>query len=269
MSLANKMLPFITAAALSVSILLGTASAAGETPTPVPSSAASLQPEDIPAVKDDDGGYLHWMPDLNEGTGAVTLNYKYKDGDVDIDGAVIGITKIADLNVKYGDAKYTLVSKYSDRFPDISFDGMDKDELLAFSKEISAYIKAPDATKTTKWGRVKFTDLEYGLYLVTEEEKTGKALEFTDFEPFIVAVPAPVIDNSKYLGEWSYEVNTYPKTDVIRNTPTPTPQITPPSGTQTSDYTTDIQIYAVIGMISFFLIIAILAGRKREDKNGE
>lgn len=173
----------------------------------------------------DEDGYLRfWMDDLDGTKASLTLSYTFEDGDEPVSGAKVGVVRIATVTVKHGDCKYELIDALKEKYPDLSFEGMERDGFDALTKELTALKLTPDKELVTdEKGTVVFEDLPYGLYLVSENGKTGKAEKFFYFKPFIINVPFPEIKEDRYNGHWLYKVEALPKTQIKAEIPTPTP----------------------------------------------
>ncbi len=137
-----------------------------------------------------------------------------------IDGAEIGIYKIADLNTNNGSADYTVCESYAslakkDGNRDITFDGISFSESVELAKKFSKTAETLSSLAkgvTDDSGVLKFGDLEQGMYLVRELSSSGSAKKYKFFEPYMISVPLAVSVNS--VNEWQYDVLSEPKTKV-------------------------------------------------------
>ena len=137
-----------------------------------------------------------------------------------IDGAEIGIYKIADLKAENGSANYTVSEAYSslaktDKNRDVTFEGISFGESVELAKKFAdiAETLSPIATGVTDSNGVyQFNDLEQGMYLVRELSASGEAKKYQLFEPYMVSVPLAVSVNE--VNEWQYDVLSEPKTKV-------------------------------------------------------
>ncbi|HJF15500.1 MAG TPA: SpaH/EbpB family LPXTG-anchored major pilin [Enteractinococcus helveticum] len=78
-----------------------------------------------------------------------------------------------------------------------------------------ADLETPGSTLVTRAdGTAEFTDLEVGVYYVTEGEDTGNNNIVRKVDPFLVIIPT-AID-----GEWEYTVHVYPKNSLTEVTKT-------------------------------------------------
>ena len=137
-----------------------------------------------------------------------------------IDGAEIGIYKIADLKTKNGSANYSVTETYSslakiknDR--DITFEGISFSESVELAKNFDKTAQKEQPLKTAVTdhsGICKFDDLEQGMYLVRELSATGTAEKYQYFDAYMISVPLTVSYNG--VNEWQYDVLSDPKTKV-------------------------------------------------------
>lgn len=127
--------------------------------------------------------------------------------DKPIEGAEVGITKIADIDVKNGNIVYKVVDKY-DVLKDIKFEGMTVEESKHTAKEFNDIVEVEKTGITNTDGKCMFNNLESGVYLVKQLAAEGKAEGYAKFEPYIILVP--YADN--YLPDWNYDILSEPKT---------------------------------------------------------
>ena len=108
------------------------------------------------------------------------------------------------------------------------------------------------------------------MYLVREGNKTGNAVNYNSFEPYLVMVPG--VKN----GQWVYDVTAYPKMEITakptRVPPTDTPgqptvptTSTPEKSTNTGVQNNTALWTGVAAAAIAAVIIAGLAGKKKED----
>jgi hypothetical protein len=222
---------------------------------------------------DEDGYLRYWMADLEEGKGSLSLSYFYDDENVALSDAEISIYRIADISVKNGDAVYTVLDGYGA----FEYAGADVDSLNEYAKSQMGTAKSKGADQTAitdSEGKVEFKDLDYGMYLVLETNKSGVASEYYDFTPFIVNVPFPVVDETKYQGEWNYTVEVEPKTEITKVPETPPDSSSQPPTTTTTDNPhtgsmTDVGLYTAASIIFGIIAISMLVSKKRDDDETE
>lgn len=163
------------------------------------------------------------VPDIDENQNKSLTVYFYvqKLGvDTAIEGAEIGIYKIADLKSENGSANYTVSETYSSlakikNDKDTTFEGISFSESVELAKKFAdiAETLSPIATGVTDSNGVyQFNDLEQGMYLVRELSASGEAKKYQLFEPYMVSVPLAVSVNE--VNEWQYDVLSEPKTKV-------------------------------------------------------
>ena len=139
----------------------------------------------------------------------------------------------------------------------------------ALSKTVDTKKLSMTSVVTGTDGKAVFTGLQAGMYLVREGNKTGNAVNYTSFEPYLVMVPG-VKD-----GQWVYDVTAYPKTEITAKPthvsptdtpPTPvTPTSTPEKSTNTGVQNNTAVWTGVAAAAIAAVIIAGLAGKKKED----
>ena len=120
------------------------------------------------------------VPDLtDQGKNLNIIFYVQKSGvDTFIEGAEIGINKIADLTVSGGSASYTVTEPYLslqklEDGREVTFEGISVSESVEFAKEFAELTGEAEKTSVTdSKGECKFSDLEQGIYLVRELSST-------------------------------------------------------------------------------------------------
>ena len=163
------------------------------------------------------------VPDIDENLNKSLTVYFYVEKlgvPTPIDGAEIGIYKIADLKTKNGSANYSVTETYSslakiknDR--DITFEGISFSESVELAKSFEEIAKKEQPLKTAVTnsdGICRFDALEQGMYLVRELSKTGTAEKYQSFAAYMISVPFP--ESHDGLNEWQYDVLSEPKTKI-------------------------------------------------------
>lgn len=130
--------------------------------------------------------------------------------DKPIEGANIGISKIADIEVNNGNIEYTVVNKYNE-LSNTKFEGITVDESKEIARNFDKVVEIDYRGITLSNGTCEFKGLDSGVYLVKQLSAEGKAEGFAKFEPYIILVP--YVDN--YLPEWNYDILSEPKTVTI------------------------------------------------------
>ena len=82
-----------------------------------------------------------------------------------------------------------------------------------------------DKKVTDDKGVCKFENLEPGLYLVLQTDRSGVSRTYYKCKPFIINAPFPVVDTDEFdkvgnpIGKWNYEVTAEPKSEAVREMP--------------------------------------------------
>ena len=162
------------------------------------------------------------VPDIENEKKSLTVYFFVQLVGVDtpIEGAEVGIYRIADLKTSFGSANYTVLDKYAelkktqdDR--DVTFEGISVSESIALAKKFAVFSETPEITAVTdENGMCKFDDLEQGMYLVKELSASGEAQKYQLFEPYMISVPLAVSNIQTGGKIWQYDVLSEPKTKV-------------------------------------------------------
>lgn len=136
--------------------------------------------------------------------GSIEITLIEKEEQTKINGAELTIYKIADAK----EENHNLVFEYVNELSDckVSLDNLDNDNI---SEEINKCLNASvkGISLVTEDGKVNFEDLDLGLYLV---KQTNKVEGYSVITPYLVMIPRVIND------EWTYNVTSKPKTDIIR-----------------------------------------------------
>ena len=107
------------------------------------------------------------VPDIENEKKSLTVYFFVQLVGVDtpIEGAEVGIYRIADLKTSFGSANYTVLDKYAelkktqdDR--DVTFEGISVSESIALAKKFAVFSETPEITAVTdENGMCKFDDL--------------------------------------------------------------------------------------------------------------
>lgn len=209
---------------------------------------------------------------------SLTVNfYTQKNGiDTPIDGAKIGIAKIADISIENNNIHYEINPIYDDL--DISFDGMSVSDSVEISKKISKLINNYDyISETNKDGKCKFNIKDNGIYLIVELEAKRNAINYEIFDPYIILVPFATNENK----DWTYDIISEPKTILhVTNEESSTPEdlstpeelSTPEDIVSTGDSSIKTAIFGFTIAATSLLIILILInkeGRDDDDKDNK
>ena len=137
--------------------------------------------------------------------GSIEITLHEMSEDTYVEGAEITLYKIADAYLN----GFNLAFKYTNELStcSVSLNDLTDTELVnGISKcNIDDTIKYKEITNQN--GQVKFTDLDLGLYLVSQ---TNKLEGYSNFESFLVMTPENISD------EWTYDIKANPKTDIYK-----------------------------------------------------
>lgn len=135
--------------------------------------------------------------------GSITVSLLDSETGKAVDGAELTLYRVASVNSSAGPAvRYTVTS---------SFAGFDLDSYdlkgTALTEDLMKFVTEKGMrgkTLKTEDGKASFTDLQTGLYFITEEDSSEK---YYPIVPFIVAVP---MTNSEG-NSWIFDVEADPK----------------------------------------------------------
>lgn len=151
--------------------------------------------------------------------------------DKPIEGANIGISKIADIEVNNGNIEYTVVNKYNE-LSNTKFEGITVNESKEIARNFDKVAEIDFRGVTLSNGICEFKGLDSGVYLVKQLSAEDEAEGFAKFEPYIILVP--YVDN--YLPEWNYDILSEPKTvTIVEESEKSTPDTSDDSDIEFSD----------------------------------
>ena len=125
-------------------------------------------------------------------------------------GEAFRLIKVADIKTEGEQTGYT----FTDEF--MKFDGSlenvgESNAAVSLAKTLKDYVKDNNVQGDIKYagedGKIAYTNLELGLYLVIQEDKPDG---YVDINPFLVSVPDEI------EGKIAYDVDASPKIDVYR-----------------------------------------------------
>ena len=158
------------------------------------------------------------VPDLPGGSYSLDLTVQSTnpDGSVTkIKGAKISVFRVAGLTVKHGAAYYKTLTAFEEL--KVSFENMTAEESNRVAEKFAGVIDKKDISGETgvsgSNGRVRFADLEPGVYLVRLDGYDSSDSGYTAMDPFLVLVPG--IDRTGSSNKWLTDVRAVPKL-VIR-----------------------------------------------------
>ena len=209
--------------------------------------------------------------DSNRAKSLTVHFYTQKNGiDTPIDGAKIGIAKIADISIENNNIHYEINPIYDDL--DISFDDMSVSDSVEISKKISKLTNNYNyISETNKDGKCKFNIKDNGIYLIVELEAKRNAINYEIFDPYIILVPFATNENK----DWTYDIISEPKTILhVTNEESSTPEdlSTPEDIVSTGDSSIKTAIFGFTIAATSLLIILILInkeGRDDDDKDNK
>lgn len=201
----------------------------------------------------------HEVPDYNRrGSIAVSMTYQGKP----ISGGTLTIYRAADVAADNGDYFFEYTEDFVEcAIPVTELNSAELPEKLA---EIAKTKKLQGTTKNVDGnGKVRFSDLEIGLYLVVQKDA---APGYTTIKPFLVSVP------QNEDGHYVYDVDTAPK-----NIPEPEVKPTEPEPTkppkpddklpQTGQTNWPVPVMAASGMILLVAGFCLrTSGKRKQDE---
>lgn len=160
------------------------------------------------------------VPDVDTGRqDSLTINLVYhKDrvNHVAVPGATFEIHKVANLTTSGGSAKYRAVADFASA--NVKYNGLTKESSAVAAKKLSAIVDrdslAGNSGITNTQGRVSFSGLSHGIYLVRQTGATGHAKAYHPVEPYLVVVPG--IERVNNENQWKYDVTLEPKVALVK-----------------------------------------------------
>lgn len=190
--------------------------------------------------------YAHEVPDLSR-TGSISVSFLYQ-GQV-VPGGSLTVYQVADLYEEDGDYSFRYLDAYS------GVATQPKELTAALAAELAGYTAQKSIQGTAKQidaqGKITFSDLKLGLYLVVQ---TSAAEGYSAVSPFLVSVP-----NMKE-GACVYNVDASPKVELEPSpaqTTTPTEATTVPTKPnggkvpQTGQMNWPVPILVSLGLVLF------------------
>lgn len=185
-----------------------------------------LEPMHVFAIDDIDSGRAKTL----------TIHfYTQKNGvDIPINGAEVGITKIADMYMKNGNVHFEVVDEY-ENLRDINLNSISTSDSLSVAEKFARQTYNYDYTGVIESNGEKTFDIsDDGIYLVQEISVNGEASKYQIFSPYIILVPFISNENSN----WNYDVVSEPKT-AIKSITTITEHSTPFDESSVPEISTD------------------------------
>ena len=202
----------------------------------------------------------HEVPDAAR-KGSIAIAMKYQGEPVP--GGSLTLHRVADVVSNDGDYLFAYTAEFAEcAIPVSELDSAQLPQALA------DIVKAKNLEGITleldDEGKVKFSELELGLYLLVQEKA---APGFKKVNPFLVSVPQN--DDGHYI----YDVNTAPKNlpgpEEEPTVPTEPPEPTDPPGPnlpQTGQMNWPVPVLAVLGMLLVTTGFALCTAEKRKER---
>lgn len=185
-----------------------------------------------------------------EGSLSVTMTYKGKA----VPGGKLTIYRVAEI-LRDEDWNYSF--RYLPAYQDceLPVENLNSSYLAEALADIVKEDKLTGTRKTiSNKGKVTFTDLELGLYLVVQ---TTAAPGYSKVEPFVVSVPGRA--NDRYV----YDVDATPKMDVEPK-PTQPPEEPSDKLPQTGQLNWPVPVMLSLGLLCFLGGWCLRSGKKKD-----
>ena len=211
--------------------------------------SVSLMPQGVFAASP-----VNDVPDIDTSTPrSLTVEYTY--GGTPIRDTEFLLCKIADLSVKDRSAKYTFTGDFSSEggFPN----DLSARESGSLAKRLYSMVLSGTAQtisgKTDSSGRLVFSDLSPGMYLIAQTAEKNLSGKRYSSDPFLASVPQPVTNEATGQTEWRYAVTVSPKAAGVKNSEKPkkpdTPKKDTPNNIKTGD-PSNLRFYGVLLILS-------------------
>ncbi len=149
---------------------------------------------------------------------SLTVNMTYTDPNLETDnvksmaGVEVKLVQIASLAVNGGSADYSLLPAYEDS--GVTLEGMSTSESVEAAQALVGLVPEGDAQSgvTGSDGKVTFSDLSAGMYLVYQSEGANTAYRVDEISTMLIAVPFPNVAEDG--NSWQYAVEIQPKVEL-------------------------------------------------------
>lgn len=138
--------------------------------------------------------------------GQLSIILKSEDDNLLLEGVEVRLYQVANASLENNN----LVFNYLEGFSSCDVDINNLSNKIIPTKLKNCLIESEskfETLTTDKKGKVKFKDLDLGLYLVTQMNELNNEYRF---EPFLVMIPKDINNN------WIYEIEATPKTDIYK-----------------------------------------------------
>lgn len=192
--------------------------------------------------------YAHDVPDMTK-SGTITVELQY-DGK-NVEGGALSIFRMGDVHEEDGNYSFVLSSAFAG-----SGQSLEKPESADVAAKLWQYAQdkaiAADQTAENASGKVVFSDLTPGLYLLVQPEPSPG---YHALSPFLVSLP--VWDEE--TGAYQYEVSAAGKLELRPMpgkpsepaTPTAPPGPTDPTLPQTGQLNWPVPVLVILGLALF------------------
>lgn len=194
----------------------------------------------------------------DKGVGSITLysHFNADSGSIQIENDYFRVTKIAD----YVDGHYVNKTQFS--FFPLYSEKMNASEKMALSSDLEQYVYqqkiTPDNEKSSdKKGYTVFSNLDKGVYLITQNRQENSAQKQYITNPFLVSIP--MVSDGKLI----YDIYAEPKYTDGESEKGEAQKQDKPSLPKTDDESDgNFWILLIFGSMS---VIAVLSLSKRKD----
>ncbi|MBQ8835450.1 MAG: hypothetical protein IJ001_11100 [Oscillospiraceae bacterium] len=197
------------------------------------------------------------LPDLTR-RGSLTFAIEY--GGSPLNGGALSITRVGEILEENGEYRYALLPALQ---PGPSLDDLADAELAEMLRVLAEDKELPAQSAPIADGKAEFSDLDLGLYLVTQPENDATP-GYSPISSFLITIP-------QYADGYLYEVTAKPKqeptpqpTEPPTAPPTTEPPTTPsePGLPQTGQLNWPIPFLFVFGMALFAMGWYLCFGKK-------
>ncbi len=205
--------------------------------------------------------YAHDVPDMNK-RGSITFTMRHDDTLVG--GGTLTIYRVGEIAEDDGNYSFIPTGSFVDcgkSFEDLSAVYELAEDLVEYAQTNS--IPALSTENIGADGKVSFTDLELGLYLIVQEEAADGYMEIA---PFLMSIP------TMEDGTYKYDLSAEPKTELKEEEPTPTPTPTstptptpPPDLPQTGMLWWPVPLFVFGGLCMLAIGVFLIRGREKNE----
>lgn len=205
---------------------------------------------------------------LDEGRqGALTVTLFYEEEKTSVEGAVLELVQVAELEFSEGQLLYPLLPDFTES--GLKLEEMKASEALRAAKKLQALCRQKGkqgiSAETDENGKAFFENLRPGMYLIWQSASEKTAKRFEKIDPYLVSVP----QGEKISGEirWDYEVKTLPKVElIVKNQPSSEPprESQPVKKVKTGDETKTAG-YLLLAGASLMILLKAVWKKERAD----